>query len=454
MRKFSILATLFMVFALVLAACGTGQGSEGNNNGFVENGNTFEGAYPETNLNGDLNGNGDFNTNEDLNGNTNMNEALNGNANLNGDMNANGNLNANDNFNTNLNGNLNANDNFNTNVNGNLNANDNFNTNLNGNMNANDNMNANLNGNENINGSTGVQPPLPATGAAGSFRVTELMDYDVYNQAGEQVGEVEDVVLDLSGQRVAYFIVEVDGRTIPVPCEAMQFRGEATDAAATDFPENALILLVDETLLETVPEIDLEDFQGQGMLTEGWGVQFDSWWETNGGFVPGGSMNGNANMNGSFSGNENGDMNGNANASGAQPGVMATTAPITGTTQITGSMGLRGAVLASEFVGMAVTTGTEEEVGVIEDVIIDQASCQVRFIVLDADVDGEDRLIPVPVMALSWDATTEGFIFVVDPGLLDAAPYFEDGLFSDWSVPDWDVDYLEYWRPYMPTGTY
>ncbi|MFM8321894.1 MAG: PRC-barrel domain-containing protein [Chloroflexota bacterium] len=480
MRKFPILVSLFLVLAMVLAACGADQGADGNANVSDLNTNTGLNGNDNFNTNGDLNGNANLNTNGDLNGNDNFN--------TNGDLNGNANLNTNDV----LNGNANLNTNGDLNGNANLNTNDG----LNGNGNFNTNGSLNDNGAQGTPGAGGV---LPSTGSVSPDLMNNLMDYEVYDQSGQQVGDVNDVILDLSGQRVAYIVVGLGGvlglgeRDVPVPCEAFQFRTTTGNGSDT-LPDNALVLMFDTAQLQNAPEIDLGTFGDQNLIPDGWESDFESFWQ--GMTFGGGSMNGNtnANTNGSLGNdNTNGGANtnsagntnsantnsglggsntnaaansnantnggpGNDNINGGTQGGVAATQPVTGTQggSAVAAGGLNGAVLASQFIGADIYDGAGDQVGSIDNIIIDPATCQVRYVLLDADAaDGGSRMVPVPVSAFSYDPTNDYFILVVDRQTLDAAPAFSDAsAFPDFTQSGWDADYRFYWEPYLPSGTY
>src|SRR5215212_6738077 len=56
-------------------------------------------------------------------------------------------------------------------------------------------------------GDTTTTPGIPVTGEESAARLTNQLDFNVWNQDGEQIGEVDDMVLDLDNTRISYVIV-------------------------------------------------------------------------------------------------------------------------------------------------------------------------------------------------------------------------------------------------------
>jgi sporulation protein YlmC with PRC-barrel domain len=392
MRKFTILFSMFLVMGMLLSACGASQTDNGN-------------------VNGNVNANTNLNSNEVIPATDVV--AVTETAQVTASpypMNDNGNLNAN------------------TNTNGNENLNANDNANLNGNV------------NETPMATQVVETPaaLPGTGATDFHLVSNLMGMKVYSQACEDLGEVNNVILDMGGTSASYIVVGLGGflglgeRNVPVPFSAVQFQG-MTGGAAVDMAANAnlnantndtnananlntndananlnangnatgamgacdtdgLVLLVSADQIKNAPEVDLGTLSGSGFMTEGWGADYNTYW-TGLGFT--------------FSGTGASDMGAPmatlaVTGTVVAPAVTATVAPITGTQTMTGTsaitgttgleagtMGasLRGVVLADEFIGANVYSGAGDKLGEIQDVIIDLPSGKVLYALVDVNAD-------------------------------------------------------------------
>src|SRR5262245_6688314 len=84
-------------------------------------------------------------------------------------------------------------------------------------------------------------PPAPTPGttvtqhapAQGQWRASKLIGVDVYNQQNEKLGEIEELILNSSGQ-VAGAVIGVGGflgmgeRDIMVPLDRLRFSNETT----------------------------------------------------------------------------------------------------------------------------------------------------------------------------------------------------------------------------------
>src|SRR5688500_11292297 len=58
---------------------------------------------------------------------------------------------------------------------------------------------------------TTTTPDVAVTGEEGPARLSNQLDFDVWNQDGEQIGEVNDMILDLDNTRISYVIVGTGG---------------------------------------------------------------------------------------------------------------------------------------------------------------------------------------------------------------------------------------------------
>lgn len=91
----------------------------------------------------------------------------------------------------------------------------------------------------------------------GLFRADELEDIDLFNAQNEEIGEIEDVVIDSKTGKIAYVAAEVGegllgvgGKMIALPWNALQFTHLKGD------PEDAVVVLRgDRQTLENAPEI-------------------------------------------------------------------------------------------------------------------------------------------------------------------------------------------------------
>ena len=306
---------------------------------------------------------------------------------------------------------------------------------------------------------------IPVTGEEDPSRLSNQLDYDVWNQDGEQIGEVNDMIVDLGNSRVSYVIVgtggflEIGERDVLVPWESLQLQTAAGDDATGD--ENAFILQTDQETFENAPDVDVNAILPPlGEPADDWDIDIRNYWQS--GVVPGTP---------SADGAAVPDMT-------ATVSPDATAVPDAGDTTMVSE--LQGVVLASELLGFNITVGTggvvtdDQVVGTpaatampdatatlttdtnsenqgqvtdvtIDDVIVDIDTGDILYIVINSIFEDGERLIPVPLSQFDWDANNGAFVLDVDSTLLQDAPFFADGQYPDMTVEGWDSDYSVYW---------
>lgn len=100
------------------------------------------------------------------------------------------------------------------------------------------------------NGGAGLDHPLiPADRVSG---------VDVYNQAGEKIGKIEDIALDKRSGQVAYAILSFGGllgmgeKHQPLPWSALNY----------DTERGGYVVDVNKELLELAPKLEVSDLSG------------------------------------------------------------------------------------------------------------------------------------------------------------------------------------------------
>lgn len=329
-------------------------------------------------------------------------------------------------------------------------------------------------------------PVVPVTGEDSTSRVSNLLDYDVWNENGEQIGEVEDMVLDMDNSNVSYVVIETGGfldlgdKTLLVPWNMLELQTPVSGGT-----ENAFVLTADAEMLTNAPDIDLPSaLPGRGQPADDWDVDLRNFWE--GGVVPSATQ---------ATGDATATTTGEATAAPEMTATATGAGTGSGTGTGTAQNELQGVMLASEVIGSTTTigqgqgqgtgagtgqataeatatvdaaaspaaspeatstgTGSGSETGTgnqgpteatIEDIIVDPDTGDILFLVLSSLFDGEDRWIPVPLSTLRWDMTNESFLFVANANALQNAPFFLPDEFPDTSMEDWDTDFDDFWQ--------
>lgn len=400
-------------------------------------------------------------------------------------------------------------------------------------------------------------PGVPVTGELNPARLSNQLDFTVWSQDGEQIGEVDDMVLDLDNTRVAYVVVGTGGfldlgeREILVPWDSLQLQTGTGDT--TGGQQNAFILQGDVDMFRNAPDFDLTtNLPPMGQSAGDWDADIRNFWENGGtGTSQGqatqgaGTGTGQATAPAATSGAGAGTGTGQATATagtGTGTGLqtataetgMATATAGTGTGQ--GTTALQGVVLASEVLGSTVNlsaqgtgtgtgtgtgqstapaatsgagagtgtgqatatsgTGTGAGTGVatatagtggtglatatagtgagqgtavpgtggtgtdqvpttatIEDMIVDTDAGDILYVVLNAAFTDAERWIPVPLSMFQWDTSMQGFAFSGNATMLQGAPFFEDGQFPDTTTSGWNSEFDMFWQNNGAGGT-
>ena len=305
---------------------------------------------------------------------------------------------------------------------------------------------------------------IPVTAENDPSRLSNQLNFDVWNQNGEQVGEVNDIILDLDNTRVAYVIVgtggflEIGEKDVFVPWDLLEVQTAGSGGPAGD--ENAFILLADQALFENAPDFDVSEIlPGRGEPAADWDVDVRNYWET--GALP-------------------------ATATPEATAAADATATVSpdATAEATGTPGvaeLQGVALASDVLGSAVTLNTgqgeaQEQAtatpdtaqatatvdptvatatagpdvadfdGVIEDMIVSIDAGDILYVVVSAAFDEGERWIPIPLRVFQWDAANEAFVINADPAMVQEAPFFEDDAWPDTTVEGWDDEFEAFWQ--------
>jgi sporulation protein YlmC with PRC-barrel domain len=305
---------------------------------------------------------------------------------------------------------------------------------------------------------------IPVTGENNPSRLSNQLNFDVWNQNGEQVGEVNDMILDLDNTRVAYVIVgtggflEIGEKDVLVPWNLLEVQTAGSGGPAGD--ENAFILQADQALFENAPDFDVNEIlPGRGEPAADWDVDVRTYWET--GALP---------------------PTATPEATAAVDATATVIPDATAeATETPGVAELQGVALASDVLGSAVTlnagpaevqeqpaatldttqaTATVDPTmataaagpdvadfnGVIEDMIVSLDAGDILYVIVNAAFDEGERWIPIPLRVFQWDAANESFVINADPAMVREAPFFEADTWPDTTVEGWDDEFEAFWQ--------
>lgn len=225
-------------------------------------------------------------------------------------------------------------------------------------------------------------------------RASDLLDYDVRNLAGDNIGEIEDVILDTETGRVLFATLEYGGfldlgdSEVPVPLSAFSWANEYE-----------LTLNIDEQQLDALPDLD-----------SNWVNAADVTW--------------------------NDDVVNFWNNAGVNPGY--------------GAMDSQTVMYLSEFMDYEMNDFGIGSEGEIHDLLINLNSSQALWAIVDYGGLFNDELIPVPFSAVDVNMNGDAFDFTpnMDPVLLETAPRIDRVSFDEAGLIDenFDDDIATYWE--------
>jgi sporulation protein YlmC with PRC-barrel domain len=228
------------------------------------------------------------------------------------------------------------------------------------------------------------------------MRATDLIGMDVENAQGEDLGEVEDLIVDVKNGGVYYAVLSF-GETLGLGGKlfAYPIRAFSTVANGDD-----LVLHVDRSKLEGAPGFDSE--------------RYPDW----------------------ASGRYAADVDryfGRTLALEPKPGAI-----------------LRR---ASEFIGKDVVDRSGTNVGEIEDMVITMGNGKIHYAVLEFDRSWnlDDKLLAVPLAAFSYAPGRDNLVMNVDKSALDTKLAFDKNRWPDINDPKYLVDVDRYLVLVVPT---
>jgi sporulation protein YlmC with PRC-barrel domain len=345
-------------------------------------------------------------------------------------------------------------------------------------------------------------PGVPVTGDVNPARLSNQLDFTVWSQDGEQIGEVDDMVLDLDNTRVAYVVVGTGGfldlgeRHILVPWDMLELQtgtGETTGGQ-----QNVFVLTGDLEVFRNAPDFDLGNLPEAGQSADDWDVDIRTYWESGG--TTGAADTAVPEMTATGQGTSQATATVVADQGAAT--ATATAGTDTGTGQGTGqAQALQGLILASEVLGSPITlspgqgsgpgtdtgqatatvdagqgagaatatatAGTGQGAGVatatatpgigtgqgvgniqgtVDDVIVGIDTGEIQYFVIDTTLDEGERWIPVPISSIEWDADNSTFLLNANPAMLRDAPSFENGLYPDTTTSGWNTEIDIFWQ--------
>ncbi|HEX2980513.1 MAG TPA: PRC-barrel domain-containing protein [Anaerolineaceae bacterium] len=332
---------------------------------------------------------------------------------------------------------------------------------------------------------TAVGTGVPATGGPvnDDFLLCTVMDYDVQDANGEDLGDVNDFVLDAAGNRIQYVVVGAGGflgigeQDLLVPFDQFTINREEPDDN-----DRVLVFNGDTDRLSNAPVVNLDELD---FSVPGWGDEYDAYWAgagttagtpvatvepmpqatagavgtavpatgedmetTDQDFVLASELCGawvvDETTFGTFDA-------GTINTVGT-PRVETMTAPTAGVVTTPGAVGTVTGPVVNE-TAVAPGIGVDfDQIGEVNNVVMDPETGNVTYLIVDPDDDliEDDVWVPVPLMSarivnnINTDEPHDVLV-LIDATRLKDAPSIEADHLPDLTVNGWDDDYVGFW---------
>ena len=361
-------------------------------------------------------------------------------------------------------------------------------------------------------------PGIPVTGTTNADRLSNELKFTVLDQSGKQVGNVDDMVLDLSKAKVLYVVVNAGGKKIPVPWAFLDL-GPASASSYPNDQQKTFTLKTDTDTFQKAPALELKTVPGLGQAPDSWDIAFRKYWAggtTSSTNTPTAAGTAAPDTTATATGTSNGAGTGTGNAT-STPATSAGTVQGTGTGQ--GATSIQGVQLASEVLGAKLTVGAEALApgtstpgaaggstsatatvspgtsattstpgsagtsvatatsnagtsqttatpsagataanlnAMISDMIVNNDAGEIMYLVVKTNFDDGEHLIPVPLRLLqlvssgpasdTGEPANQSFVLNIDPTTLQNAPFFKNGEFPDMTMPGWNSEFDSFWQ--------
>jgi sporulation protein YlmC with PRC-barrel domain len=252
---------------------------------------------------------------------------------------------------------------------------------------------------------------IPSTGDVNSGQVTTLIGLSVRDQSAEEIGTVEDLVLNMGDKQVDYVLVTMGDKVIAVPWEALQAPGTVGSSSSDGFTFPG-----DPGEFTDAPVLDVAKIPTVGDDDMSWDSEISGYWQ------------------GLLS---------------ETPMAETPESTVESTPNVMEENGMKGVILASKLIGYGLNfqAGLNQVKTSVDDIIVDVDSGEVQYLVVSVSIAGsEATLIPIPLDVIRWDDVNKVFTLSAPVQDIANAPTFTGDVFPDTSTPGWDDEIRSYWE--------
>lgn len=224
---------------------------------------------------------------------------------------------------------------------------------------------------------------------------SHLLEYQVVGEQGDVLGHVTDLAVQFpEGQAVAVVVDAANrGDLLPLPFAAVQ-----PPLAAGPAQERLFHFMGGTPAFENAPALEDDTFNGP---QPAWDQEYRRYWES-------------------------------ALPESVPPESLPPGEQI---------------ALASDLVGMGVVDQGGQEIGQVQDLILDRRSGDLQYLVVSAGgvLGIGEKWIPAPPSVLDYEGEVGRFVLTVEADRLGQAPNVDLAQFPEFPASDWDEDVRAYW---------
>jgi sporulation protein YlmC with PRC-barrel domain len=275
-------------------------------------------------------------------------------------------------------------------------------------------------------------------------RASELLGYAVQNFDDEDLGSIQDAMISLQDGCIDYMILSFGGLLgLGDSHFLIPWRTLTVDPA-----DERVVLNIEPEVLNDAPRFNVDDLPD--FNAPDWDTTARTFWEGVELTTP--ALTGTATMT-STTGEQMAGMG--SPCAGALPGFGSEAADPIASETMTATTGTGEGIAVetprvsrlSELLGFAVTNAAGEDLGAIEDLMIDWRQDRIVYAILSfGGILGlGEKWFPIPLDQITLDPIEQRFVFEVEPERLEAAPGFEEAELPDTADQNWDQEIRTYW---------
>lgn len=273
------------------------------------------------------------------------------------------------------------------------------------------------------------------TGVRSVVRASELLGYGVQNFEGEELGSINDAMVSLQDGCIDYIILSFGGilglgdSLFLIPWRVI-----------TIDPQNErLIFNVEPEVLNEAPVFDVDNLPD--LTAEDWDADVVAYWENVEVLSPATTE-----MMTDTTSTE--QMPGMTPCAGAATETAASEA-VTDTTDTDEGIAVETPriIRLSELLGFDVTNAEGEDLGAIEDIMIDWRQNRIVYPIFSFGgfLGLGEKWFVIPLDQITLDPIERRLVFDVEPEQLENAPGFDALTLPDTADPSWDEKIRRYW---------